>query len=435
MRRTPSLTSQVSRRSAMRHASIAVLLAATLAGTTGSFAADEPTTIQVVGTVNPWATALIPMIPEFEQQSGIKVEFTQLTQDQANSTYNVKLNAKARDLDVLMFAPPQLKTQFARNGWLMDLTDALASDPAFGWDDFLGSAKDAVSHEGKVVAVPTVTEREVLFYRRDIFEQLGIPLPTTFDELQATAALIKEKVPDVAAFSAAGGVQPALAVTQYSGFLRGYGGDFITDGKASINTPAAVEALKMYGGLVGTYGAPGIDSLAQLTTFQQGKIAMLVTADVFWATLVDPKDSKIKAEDVGTAPLPAGPAGRRPYNIASQGLGINVATDSPNASLAFVKWATSADVVARLQAGGVFGARQSVWDNKDLVKNVAADYIAAIDASIKDGVGTDRPQVVEVARARDIIGSAIAVAIAGGDVQAAADSAQQKFQELLDRQR
>lgn len=53
-------------------------------------------------------------------------------------------------------------------------------------------------------------------------------------------------------------------------------------------------------------------------------------------------------------------------------------------------------------------------------------------ATAETAVGHDRPQLEQVARAREFVGGPIVTAIEGGDVAAEADSANEQFQELLD---
>ena len=47
--------------------------------------------------------------------------------------------------------------------------------------------------EGAVYAIPQDTGPEALFYRADLFEAAGIPVPTTWDEFAAAAAQIREE--------------------------------------------------------------------------------------------------------------------------------------------------------------------------------------------------------------------------------------------------
>lgn len=84
------------------------------------------------------------------------------------------------------------------------------------------------------------------------------------------------------------------------------------------------------------------------------------------------------------------------------------------------------------QKAGVPGARQSVWDDPAGSSSYPADLAAAIKASQSNGVGHDRPVVVQVAKAREIVGAPIVDAITGKDSGAAADTAQTAFQKFLD---
>ena len=385
--------------------------------------------LQIILTTNPWSTEIVERLSEFEEQSGIDVEVTQLTREQAQSTLTVKLKAGASDLDVYMYAPPQLGLQYAENGWMLDLTDRVTGNDEFGWDDFMPATREAVTYEDRVYGIPTVTEREVLFYRKDLFEAAGLEPPTTFEELEAAAAELEGD--GVTGYIAR--AEPSAAITQFSGFLYGYGGDFITDGEASINTDEAIAAYQTYGDLYREHGPVGLVGTTQelVAMFQQGSAAMMIDAEVWWGQLVDPESSSVPAEDVGVAPLPGGPAGSRPYNIPSQALGINPDTSMEDEAWEFVQWATSPEMVFDIQQSGVFGARQSVWDDPEALTGIPADYRDTLLASIESGIGHDRPQVMQVGRARDIAGAPILVAIEGGDVAAAADQAQAQLEALL----
>ena len=117
--------------------------------------------------------------------------------------------------------------------------------------------------------------------------------------------------------------------------------------------------------------------------------------------------------------------------MPSWGLAINANTETPDLAWEFVQWATSPEMVAEIQSGGVFGARESVWADPEVLKDLPQDYAEALQTSTENGVGHDRPLVVQVARARDIVGGPIIASIQGKDVQAAADQAQEEFEAFL----
>jgi multiple sugar transport system substrate-binding protein len=119
------------------------------------------------------------------------------------------------------------------------------------------------------------------------------------------------------------------------------------------------------------------------------------------------------------------------YSVTSWGLAIAAGSKKKDAAWEFVKWATSKDTTIKTQSvGSVPSARSSVWESPEGAAKFSADWIAAAKASAA-GKSYDRPLVVQVGKARDIIGSAIVAAIEGKNVEAAARDANQQFQALL----
>jgi len=58
--------------------------------------------------------------------------------------------------------------------------------------------------------------------------------------------------------------------------------------------------------------------------------------------------------------------------------------------------------------------------------------VAAIKVSVANGVGHDRPVVVKVPQAREIVGQPIVDGITGKDLRASVDAAQTAYQKFLD---
>src|SRR5680860_992291 len=67
-------------------------------------------TVSVTLANHVWTDIIKDKIPEFESQTGIKVELTQLAEDQLTDQYKVKLNAGSSDMDVMMYRPCLLYT-------------------------------------------------------------------------------------------------------------------------------------------------------------------------------------------------------------------------------------------------------------------------------------------------------------------------------------
>ncbi|WP_084328177.1 ABC transporter substrate-binding protein [Intrasporangium oryzae] len=395
-------------------------------------------TLRVTLANHVWTDNIKKALPEFENQTGLKVELTQLGEDQLSDQYNVKLNAGSGDIDVMMYRPLQEGKLFAKNGYLADLTAKTKSNADWAWSDFQAGPVAATTYKDKVVGVPIITEQEVLYYRKDLLQKAGITAPPkTLDELKAAAAKVSAANPGVAGFVARTG--KTAAVTQFSSFLYSFGGDFVdANGKATVNSPAAKQAYAFYGGLIKDLGPKNVSTdmgwPEAMAIFTQGKAAFYTEADSLYKNATDPAKSKV-ADSVGFAPFPAGPAGSKAYNVPSWALGVNAASENQDNAWKFIEWATSKTQTLANQKAGVPGARTSVWADPAGTSTYPKDLADAIAASTPTGVGHDRPLVVKVAAAREIVGQPIVDAITGKDAAASADAANTAFQTFLDSEK
>ena len=171
-----------------------------------------------------------------------------------------------------------------------------------------------------------------------------------------------------------------------------------------------------------------------MAIFTQGKAAFYTEANSLYKNATDPSKSKV-SDTVGFAPFPAGPAGSRPYNVPSWALGVNEASTNKDNAWKFIAWATSQERTLAQQQAGVSGARTSVWADPSGVSTYPKDLAEAITVSTRNGIGHDRPLVVKVAQAREIVGQPIVDAITGQDVAASAEAANSAFQAFLDDER
>ena len=218
-----------------------------------------------------------------------------------------------------------------------------------------------------------------LVYRDDLFKELGIAPPKTYDEVLAAAEKIK----------ASGKVAYPIGATMKTGFnlgqdffnmFLGYGGTFFKDGNLpNVNSPAGVKALTTMKALT-AYMDPEYlvsDSTYVQKQFQQGKIAM----SNLWASrlgaLDDPKESQF-AGKVGVAAAPLAMAGGKPsttvwwdgvviaknisdaeadaaFKLAMEGLSERMVTANNGASVWLVKGYApgplAAGVIASAEAG------------------------------------------------------------------------------------
>ena len=426
------------RHSVLRVAAIAAATVISAGALTacGAGAAEQGAskTLRVTLANHVWTDTIKAKLPEFEEATGVNVELSQYGEDQLSDQYNVKLNAGTDEIDVMMYRPLQEGKLFAKNGYLADLSDDVESNASWDWSDFQSGPVGSTTYEDNVVGVPIITEQEVLYYRKDLLANAGLEVPTTMVELEAAAQAIKEQNPGVAGFVARTG--KSAAVTQFSSFLYSFGGDFIDkNGESGIASPEAKEAYAFYGKLIREYGPENVSTDMSwpeaMAIFTQGQAGFYTEADSLYKNATDPETSKV-SDTVGFAPMPAGPGGSVAYNVPSWALGINAESTHSAEAWKFIEWATSQELTLAVQQDGVPGARQSVWEDPAGTSTYPADLAATIASSTENGVGHDRPLVIKVPEAREIVGDPIVIAITDGDSDAAADAANDAFQGILD---
>ncbi|NMB21431.1 MAG: sugar ABC transporter substrate-binding protein [Firmicutes bacterium] len=401
-------------------------------------AAEQPfkgTTLRIVLSNHPWTDAIRPLLSEFEEATGIRLQVESLFEDQLSQKLLVEFASGTSTIDVFMQRPLQEAKQFQENGWYTDLRPFAEADQDIDLDDFFPSALLAETVEGVLTGIPIVTEQEIIYYRKDLFEQAGISVPTTMEEFEAAAAHFHD--PENSFFGFVSRGQRAAAVTQFSSFLYSFGGNFDVDGVATLNTPESIEAFTYYGDMLRNYGPPGVLNMSwpqALAIFAQGNAAMYTDASVFYSNMLDPEQSDV-GELVGFAQFPAGRAGSRPYSVVSWGISMAQTSKNKEAAWEFIKWATGKEITLAAQAGQVPSARTSAWENPEGVKSFPAQLVEVIMASSEGSMPYDRPNVIGVGEARDVVGTVIVTAIEGGDVAAAANKANRDYQAILDREK
>jgi ABC-type glycerol-3-phosphate transport system substrate-binding protein len=130
---------------------------------------------------------------------------------------------------------------------LNDLFDKYADD--YGLGEISESMKEGMSYDGELYAVPMQAQMFVMAYRTDVFEDLGLEVPTTFDEMMTAAKAIQD----------AGTMQYPIALPWLAT------GDVSTGYQATLDTPEAKQALEAMVAL-----KPYMDP--QVTTFDQPKV-------------------------------------------------------------------------------------------------------------------------------------------------------------------
>jgi multiple sugar transport system substrate-binding protein len=398
----------------------------------------QGTEIRFLMNKHPFTTFIEPKVPEFEKLTGIKVAMEVFPEDQYRNKRTIELNAGGK-IDGYMIMPGQDELYFWKAGWLQPLDDYI-KDPKLteiGWEpkDFFASFTKAATVGGKQIGVVINSETSLLSYRKDLFDQFKLKVPTTMKELEETAKFFQGKEVDgkkMVGITLRG--KAAAATSQWVDFLYSFGGSWTNaQGKSNLAASGSIAAFKYYGDLLRNCGPEGGTMLhwsESTSLFMEGKAAMIYDANVFKSLYENPKESKV-AGKVGYAVIPAGPAGSVPH-VSNWSLSIN--KNSPaerqKAAWLFIQWATNKQNSLGAMLAGVPAGRASAWNSPEYKsKDAQPDWTANSLKSFEMGQPQWNPPVINVPEIRDITGQVIVDAIQGKDVEASA----KKAAELMDK--
>jgi len=144
-------------------------------------------------------------------------------------------------------------------GYLLDITDRVEG---WEWERWVPAAKDAVTFQGRVWGLNRDTDVRPLYYRKDIFEAAGLPVPwqpSSWEDLLAAARAINAKRSEIAKEVGVSDVIPIAVkagslggeATTMQGFymlLLGAGGRLYDaeSGKWVARSSALLDALQFY---------------------------------------------------------------------------------------------------------------------------------------------------------------------------------------------
>jgi multiple sugar transport system substrate-binding protein len=206
--------------------------------------------------------------------------------------------------------------------------------------------KDNGIVDGQTLGVPWQRAAYALIYNSKITEASGAKVPTSVDELIASAKAVQEKSPGTIGFTS------RHQISDFSGFYMdfqswayGYGVNWVdSSGKLTINTPEAVAAVTAFKKMYDAKIIPtGDDMPTQRTRFKEGQVGYSI--DNSGGTLNIASGGTIKGADIHAAPLPfPNPGAHQQIYVA-----VNANSEHQEEAIAFLKWLVSPEGQAQLR--------------------------------------------------------------------------------------
>ena len=292
--------------------------------------------------------------------------------------------------DVVLSLGSWFPVNYAMRNAVEDLTQF--DDYAQVVAPFYPSALTALTYNEGVYALPETQEFSVLFYRKDIMEELGLTPPNTWDELIA-------ELPTIQGNNLSVGIPyPDIATVDMSVFnsLVYQNGGQIYDDEAKrtlIDNESGVAAFKLYTSLYNDYGLPTVFNF--ISRFRSGEMPLGVASYSTYNTLV------VSAPEIrGLWDFTLFPGtvrdGKLDRSVHSQGLCcMMIATDDERVkrnSWEFMKWWVSAEAQVRFgrEIESILGSSaRYATANRDALSQLAwsADQLKVLQEQMASTVG------------------------------------------------
>ncbi|MFD3589042.1 ABC transporter substrate-binding protein [Streptomyces sp. NPDC058683] len=426
---------------------LAPLLSGCWVGAGGSGSGGD--SINVLMVNNPQMTELQKLAPRFTKETGIKVNFTVLPENDVRDKISQDFANQAGQYDVATLSNYEIPI-YARNGWLHEMDSYVAKDPGFDEKDILQPMRESLTaDDGKLYGQPFYGESSFLMYRKDVFAAKGLTMPAhpTWQQVADLAAKVDGAQSGMRGICLRGLPGWGELMAPLTTVVNTFGGTwFDKNWSAQLTGPGFEKATKFYVDLVrkhGESGAPQSGFAECLNNMTQGKVAMWYDATSA-AGLLEANDSPIKGK-LGYAPAPVEQTKSAGW-LYTWAWGIQKASRNPDKAWKFVSWASSKQYEELVgQTSGwsnvPAGKRASTYTNPDYVRSAAAFQEMtkeAIESARPNDPGVQpRPapgiQFVDIPEFTDLgtkVSQEISSAIAG---RQSVDSALKKSQQLAEK--
>src|SRR5207245_6976731 len=301
----------------------------------------------------------------------VKGESLPWTSDEQHQFYVINLEGRSPGFDVMMLDLIWVP-EFARAGWLLDLTPRLGPGEL---RPYFPSTVEAATYDGRVFALPWIMNVGLLYYRADLLRRYGLEPPETFDALVRQVRRIREGERD-----------PALdgylwQAKQYEGLVVNVLESFWANGTRLLaaddtvfpEPERAAEALAFLRGLIASGVSPAwttaADEELSRRAFGDGH-AIFLRNWPYAMDLFEGQESAVRGK-VAFAPLPGRARGEQ--GVGSTGgahLGVSRRSRHPDLALALARHLTSEAAQRAITLGAALSpTRQSLYRDPEVMRD------------------------------------------------------------------
>ena len=377
-------------------------LAACSGGGTDGGALGSGDSVIIITSQAPWNPAYDAVIAAYEDETGVEVDVRAFPNDEVKTQMLNDAQSGNHAFDVYQVNEVDM-AQFNANGLLLPFQDAdpdFTLDPEiFTYDNlpYWNTETGAFSEDGTLTSVPLMGNLQILIYRTDIYDQLGLDVPTTWDGvLENARAVVDEDAARYGFVMRTQGVAGSPQITyDFSGILYGLGGSFFadpgTDWTPAVDSPEAIEAATVLRDLAAT-GPEESHTVGQaeaIAAMLAGDSAQLDTVGAGASAMNDESSSNIVG-NVGFAPLPGSASPTGTWNL---GIPADLPEERQGAALDFISWVTSEHGMEVFAENGGIPVRSDAFDADGLTEQDSA-YLDAVLQSAETAQGPMRYEFI-----------------------------------------
>ncbi|MEG3971819.1 ABC transporter substrate-binding protein [Microcoleus sp. T2B6] len=300
--------------------------------------------------------------------------------------------------------------KFAAAGWVSDLTDRI---PPEQLSKFIQGNVEGGRYRGKLYRIPHASDAGMLYYRKDILEQAGIPAPKTFEEMVKISQNLQKQGKATWGYLWQGKQYEGVSA-MFVEVLSGFGGFWANPQtfEVGLDKPEAIKAVEFLKNTIASgISPPGVTTYGEEETrllFQNGKALFLRNWPYVWK-LANAEGSNVRGK-IAIEPMLSSIGQTGGSCLGGWGWGIAKTSKHPEQAWKAIQYLTSEETQRKfILQTGLVPSYKSLFTNKEIVAKYP-HYPQLLKVVERSAL---RPPLAQYAQASDILQRYLSSAFTG----------------------
>ena len=300
--------------------------------------------------------------------------------------------------------------KFAAAGWVMDLTDRISPEQL---SKFIPGNVEGGRYRGKLYRIPHASDAGMLYYRKDILKQAGIPAPKTFEEMVKISQNLQKQGKITWGYLWQGKQYEGVSA-MFVEVLSGFGGFWANPQtfEVGLDKPEAIQAVEFLKNTIASgISPPGVTTYGEEETrllFQNGKALFLRNWPYVWK-LANAEGSNVRGK-IAIEPMLSSTGKTGGSCLGGWGWGIAKTSKHPEQAWKAIKYLTSEETQRKfILETGLVPSYKSLFTNKEIVAKYPhyPQLLKVVEQPVL------RPPIAQYAQASDILQRYLSSAFTG----------------------